>query len=285
MSAVNDCPYCGDMLISLVHAGNRHDAAEALMGATFESIKDPILRSQLSWVQAIAAPGENPLPPMPFTEEQIPELLASMMSMSDINRFSHVVMDGSPITASGKIQKIALRWFGAELKPTKVDSVKAGEALPLLPAADLPDDLAWAKPNPRIADAVARWLATVEREASKVITPAVRECVARNLANWQNEVMPLGLSWIDEEVAGLSGNDRAIARMTLILAKAPYRVTEEVVEPILSLKEQDFIRVLAWASYTASRRYITIIKERMDREQAPTRRPSRKERQVAEIAA
>src|SRR5262247_1823985 len=27
LSQVNDCPYCGDMLISLVHAGGNHDAA------------------------------------------------------------------------------------------------------------------------------------------------------------------------------------------------------------------------------------------------------------------
>ena len=164
MSEVNDCPYCGDMLISLVHAGKEHNAAEALMGSVYDSIEDPILRARLSWVQAIASSGEKPLPAMPFSGEQLPELLAAMMSMSDINRFSHVVMDGSPVNATGNIRKMALRWFGAELKPTKSDPVKAGKALSLLPAARLPDDLVWAKPNPRIADSIARWIAAVEHE-------------------------------------------------------------------------------------------------------------------------
>ena len=266
MSNINDCPYCGDMLISLVHAGNKHDAASALMDSQFDAIKDPILRSQLSWVHAIASPGENPLPAMPFTDDQLPELLASMMSMSDINRYSHVVMDGSPITATGNIQKLALRWFGTELKATKVNSARPGTTLSLLPAAELPEDLAWAKPNPRIADAVARWVAAVEREAGKVISPEVRECVKVNLANWHGEVMPLSARWVDKEVSTLTGNDQAIARLTLLLAKAPYQVSQNVVEPLLYLEEEDLIRVLAWASYIGSRRTITIIKEKIDRE-------------------
>jgi hypothetical protein len=33
--------------------------------------------------------------PVPFTTEEAPEAIAALMAMSDINRFSHVVMDGS----------------------------------------------------------------------------------------------------------------------------------------------------------------------------------------------
>ena len=95
--------------------------------------------------------------------------------------------------------------------------------------------------------------------------------------------MPLGTQWLDEEVATLHGNDRAIARLALLLAKAPYRVTEKTVEPVLHLAEEDFIRVLAWASCVASRRYIAIIKERLDRETARSHLAC-KERPVAEVA-
>ena len=66
-------------------------------------------------------------------------------------------------------------------------------------------------------------------------------------------------------------------------AKAPYRVTEKTVEPVLHLAEEDFIRVLAWASCVASRRYIAIIKERLDLETARPHR-ARRERHAAEVA-
>ncbi|MGC2194360.1 MAG: hypothetical protein WA628_06770 [Terriglobales bacterium] len=37
--------------------------------------------------------------PIPFAAEELPEAIAAVMAMSDINRFSHVVMDGSPVSA------------------------------------------------------------------------------------------------------------------------------------------------------------------------------------------
>jgi hypothetical protein len=61
---------------------------------------------------------------------------------------------------------------------------------------------------------------------------------------------------VDKEVEGLTGRDRAIARFALVLAKAPYQVDEALVGEILreDREETRFIRVLAWASFSAARR-------------------------------
>jgi hypothetical protein len=68
--------------------------------------------------------------------------------------------------------------------------------------------------------------------------------------------MPISRSWVDKEVEGLTGRDRAIARFALVLAKAPYQVDEALVGEILreDREETRFIRVLAWASFSAARR-------------------------------
>jgi hypothetical protein len=259
LSRVNDCPYCGDMLISLVHGGGKHAAASQIFSRRDEEIADPILRARLEWVKAVATPGSGLPADTPFTAEQLPEVLGSLLAMSHINRFSHVVMGGSPVNAPLGFQGIksaALRLFGAVLKTTTERPIQAGRALDLLPAAPLPDDLYWAEPNPRIAAAVSRWAAVVERESAGVLQPHVRHLVHANLQCWEGEPMPISRSWVDEEVAGLTGRDRAIARFSLVLAKAPYQVDEVLTGEVLrdDRDETRFVRLLAWASFSAARK-------------------------------
>ena len=266
LSQVNDCPYCGDMLISLVHAGGKHEAASYIFAENEAHISNSTLGKRLSWVKSVATPGTKMDTPVPFTAEQLPEAIAALMAMSDINRFSHVVMDGSPVSAPLGLQSVkaaALRLFGGELRATHVKALTPGRALRLLPPAPLPKDMQWATPNPRIADALARWAAVVELEASCAVSTEVREFVVHNLQHWDGALMPLSRSWVDSEVAALTGQDRAIARLALVLAKAPYQLDETLVEEVLreDRSEERFIRVLAWASFSGARRFAERIAE------------------------
>jgi hypothetical protein len=251
--------YCGDMLISLVHGGGKHEAASQIFSQRDEEIADPTLRARLEWVKAVATPGSQLPADTPFTAEQLPEVLGSLLAMSHINRFSHVVMGGSPVNAPLGFQGIksaALRMFGSVLKTTTERPIQPGRALDLLPPAPLPDDMYWAEPNPRVASAVSRWAAVVERESAGVVQPHVRNLVHDNLQSWEGEPMPISRSWVDDTVEGLTGRDRAIARFTLVLAKAPYQVDEALVGEVLrdDRDETRFIRLLAWASFSTARR-------------------------------
>jgi hypothetical protein len=62
---------------------------------------------------------------------------------------------------------------------------------------------------------------------------------------------------VEAEVQGLSGEDRAIARLALVVAKAPFQVDDKLVEEVLGedRDETRLIRVLAWASFSAARRF------------------------------
>lgn len=269
LSQINDCPYCEDMLVSLVHAAGEHDAAKEIFSqGEFDAAED-LLRQRLEWVRAVAAPGCTEMPTTPFTAEQLPEVFGTMMAMSDINRFSHVVMEDSPVVAPFGLRWLkayALRLFGNELVATRQLELEHGRALSLLPQAELPDDMAWARANSRVADAIARYTATVEREAAAIVAPRVRAVVATSLDSWQGEQMPLLPTWVDNEVAGLEGDDRAIASFAIQLAKAPYRVSEKLSEEILQIAgdEENFVRILAWASFTGARRFTQIMTAKVE---------------------
>jgi AhpD family alkylhydroperoxidase len=268
LSQENDCPYCEDMLVSLVHAGGEHKAAGDIFAQNGLDATDETLRKRLEWVRAIATPDLNDIPATPFTDEQVPEVLGTLMGMSDINRFSHVVMEDSPVAVPlglRTIKAFALRLFGNELEATRRIRLEPGRALPLLPAAPLPEDMAWAIPNPRVADALARWTATVEREAVSAISPLVRAVVASALDAWNGEQMPISRSWVNAELEGLDGEERAIAGLAIVLAKAPYQVDTKMADAVLKAAQDEahFIRILAWASFTGARRFTQLVAERI----------------------
>lgn len=259
LSRVNDCPYCGDMLVSLVHGGGKHEVASQILSRSEKQIADPTLRERLEWAKAVATPGSRLPAHTPFTAEQLPEVIGSLLAMSHINRFSHVVMGGSPVDAPLGLQGIksaVLRLFGSVLKTTTERRIQPGRALDLLPPAPLPDDMYWAEPNPRIAAALSRWAGVVERESIGVVPPHVRNLVHDNLLGWEGEPMPISRSWVDKEVERLPGRDRALVRFALVLAKAPYQVDETLVGEVRrgDGDEARFIRILAWASFSAARR-------------------------------
>jgi hypothetical protein len=266
LSQINSCPYCEDMLISLVHAGKAHTAANGIFARNRLQSLDATLRARLEWVSAIADFGRRDVPSTPFTEAQLPEVVASLMAMSDINRFSHVVMAVSPVSAPFGLRwakSALLRLFGAELQITKAKPLVPGKALDLLPPALLPGDMAWAKPNRRIAEAVARWAATVEREARQVVSSEVQRVVRRSLERWHGELMPLSRSWVESEIADLRGDERSIARLALVLTKAPYQVDTVLVDAVLGDNPDQvrFIRLLAWCSYVGARRFAACVAE------------------------
>ena len=195
---------------------------------------------------------------MPFTDEQLPEAISTIMAMNDINRFSHIVMDGSPVNAPFALQGIkqfALGIFGNELRTTHMQPLVPGRSFHLTPAAELPYDMRWATGNTRISMALAQWAATVENEASGVVPVEVRDFVHHNLQQWRFEPMPISRSWVDQELGELEGEARSIAKLALLLAKAAYQVDEKLVTEVMGpdADQERFIRILAWCSFTASR--------------------------------
>ena len=106
----------------------------------------------------------------------------------------------------------------------------------------------------RVADALARWVAAVDRESAEVISPDVRNVVLSRLADWQGEKMPISRSWVDRDVKGLKGEDYHIAKLVLVVSLASYQFDPSLVEALGSYHdEQRLIRILSFAAMSAAR--------------------------------
>ena len=264
LSYINNCPYCADMLVSLVHGSGDHSAASNILREEEEAVSNPLLRDRLTWVREYMTEGAEGNLEAPFTAEELPEAIGTLFALNYVNRFSHVVMNGSPVGTM--LKDTALRLFGYELRETTERPIEPGRSLDLLPPASIPEDLNWSRPNPRIADALARWGAAVDRESSKAISTQVRGVVQESLSEWRGETMPMSRKWVDKEVQHLSGEDREIAKLVLVVAKASWQFDESLLLAIMpdEVDEKRLIRILAFASYSAAKRLAQIAGEHLN---------------------
>src|SRR5262247_2428118 len=90
LSRVNDCPYCGDMLVSLVHGGGKHEAASQIFSRSEEEIADPILRERLEWVKAVAAGHDRDQSVQPRCDGRSAGESPSGLSANQVGGASHV---------------------------------------------------------------------------------------------------------------------------------------------------------------------------------------------------
>jgi oligoribonuclease (3'-5' exoribonuclease) len=67
--------------------------------------------------------------------------------------------------------------------------------------------------------------------------------------------MPISRNWVEQEVDGLDGNEHAIARLALVVAKASYQIDDGLVDEVLNYnpEQEQFLRILAWSTFTAAR--------------------------------
>ena len=57
--------------------------------------------------------------------------------------------------------------------------------------------------------------------------------------------------------------NRRNRRLAVVLAKAPYRVTDSMVRDVLGERDAErFLRILAWSSYAAARRFASLVAAR-----------------------
>lgn len=257
ISHYNDCPYCADMLVGMVHGEGNHESAVTLQKTQQEAVAAEDLRDEVRWALSTVDPqtewGGRP----PFEESELPEALGSIFAFGYVNRVTHVTMADSPIQAPfglRGVKRAGLRLFGGELREMAHRELEPGRALPLVEEAPLPDDLWWAKPNPRVADALARWVGAVERYAAPDLSPATRTFVEAELEGWGGERMPLSRGWVEEALEDLSEGGPAVARLALLVTKASHQVDDEVVRPVLEKKgEEGLLKVLAWSGMAATR--------------------------------
>lgn len=260
VSQINTCPYCVDAHIGLLHGAAEHDLADAILGAKTEQITDAEFRAITNWALATRTPESALLARPPFTAEQAPEIIGTALAYHFLNRMVSLFLSSSPLPVKGglpKFKKVALKLFGVSAGKSMVSkTAQPGDSLIFLPKAHLPDDFAWAQPNPDIAAAFAGFSALMETAGDETVPDPVRERVLQRLAHWRGEDMGLGCQWLEEATAGLPDSQQAMAHLVMLAAFAPYQANEKV---ILAFRKQytgdaELLAAASWASYAATRR-------------------------------
>lgn len=262
ISRLNRCPYCVDAHTLMLEASGERNAAQALATGKPGALRDERLREVVAWGAAHRSPGAAALSRPPFPPAQTGEMIGTAMAFHYINRLAHVFLPESPyplptVTHWAKrwIRKLAAGRFAALVSPRRVP----GESLALLEPVELPADLPWARGNPGVAGAFARYAAAVEAAVQGALPESVRESVLERLEAWDGSDPGLGgldARELDAALAGVPPEERGAGRFALLTALASYRVDDSVVAAYRARYPTDaqLLGAGAWVSYVSARR-------------------------------
>ncbi len=257
VSRINRCPYCVDAHTVMLNASSAHNSADAIIHYRDVSILDPAMRSIVKWAAATRSPGANVLLSPPFSQKDAPEIIGTALFFHYVNRMVTVLLSNTPLPSShpllkGFFKRIAGWFFSKAMHRSK----PLGASLELLPNSELPVDLIWAMGSPNIAGAFARFAAVINRAGIEYIPKDVRDRVVKYVHAWDGKDPRLGRLWVEEAMNGLDEKSKAIGRLVLLTALAPYQVDDEVVDAFAThnIGDDRLIGALAWGSFTAARR-------------------------------
>lgn len=233
VSEANDCPYCVEV----------HSATQDRVGRD----------AAPAWLD-----GSAPVP------TPVSEYVGVAVTFEYLNRMAHVFLPPSPFPPQTPTaaRRQGRKVLGRIAAPRGAAAVP-GAALPLLPDAPLPDDLSWA--DGVVSTALARATAAFDAAGSRSVAPAVQELVRQRVAanvtfpqsDGVNVTFPqsgpgLSRAWVDDAVAGLQPEQRPAGRLALLVAEAPFQVTDADVAAVGG-DQCALVELTAWAAWTAAR--------------------------------
>ncbi|MFV2114128.1 hypothetical protein ACFHW0_17545 [Micromonospora sp. LOL_025] len=254
VSESNRCPYCVEVH-GATAAGLLGDPG-GWLGAGIGGIGDPRLRALAEWARHSGDGSTARRRPPPFPAAHGPELIGVAVAFHYLNRMVSVFVQDSPLPPApagirAGVRRTAARIMGALARTGR----PPGRSLELLPPAPPEADLAWAVGQPHVAAAFARAGQAVHHAGRAALPEHVRRRILACLAD-PPPPEPGGGRWFDAAVAELAPAERPVARLALLTALAPYRVTDADVAACRDGGADDatLVTVTAWASLATARR-------------------------------
>ncbi len=253
LSEVNKCPYCEDFLLSLTHGANKNNVANSLRKNKMESIDDEATLRRLQWTKASITRNAAELDDPPFSPEELPEALGTLIVFNYTNKISDFTLNGSPVPVS--LRSGALKFFGMELQESSALDLEHGASLSLLPEATLPEEFHWVASNALIAESLSRWNHVVEEEIHHVLSSEAQQLIRDNLSTWQGGQAPLSRRWVEEEIKDLQGAEHDKARLVLLIAKASYQIDDGIIGQVTrhGVSEADLVRLGAFGAFMGAK--------------------------------
>lgn len=234
VSRANACPYCVEI----------HQAKLD----TLPAVPDGDRAAVLAWFAG--DPGR-------VAARDVPELAAVATAFHYLNRMVGLFLPASPLPerAPGPARDPLLRMVARAMRPAARAGLRPAASLDLLPPAPLPPDLAWAAERPGIAGALSRSLAALDAAVGPWLVEPVRHTVDRHVERHDGAAPGPGRAWLTEALAPLPPGQRPPAALALLIALAPYRVTDDDVRAFRTVFPSDrhLVALTSWAALRAAR--------------------------------
>lgn len=259
VSQINQCPYCVDVHVAMLHGLGAGDAARALSEDGAGAMDDDMQRA-VAWARATLTPGDTLLRNPPFPAAAAPRIIGTALLFHYLNRMVHLFLPPSPLpipASFGWLKRNAGTLFGRTVGRSIVTLVAGAAPFPLADeAADLPAEFAWAQADPRVAAAFALFAMVAAEAGAAHVDAEVRALVDAHLARWRGEAPGLGRAWAEQAVADLPVRQRPAGRLALLTALASYQVTDADITAFRAQDASDaaLVGATSWVSFRAMQR-------------------------------
>lgn len=255
VSKLNNCPFCVDAHSIMLGAMQAHCVAHALNHNRPDQLPERT-RAIVEWAASTGQLRSESLP-LPFSAEEAPEIIGTTLFYHYMNRIAIILLNDTPLPSSrrwlkGALSRIASWYFSIAARRVKVP----GASLALLPHAELPQDLAWAAANERLAGAWARFAHEVERLGQAALPAETMKFASEVIQKWEGGELRISRGAVEEAIQRLRPDERSCGRLVLLTALAPHDVDEKIIRDFAdpASEPEKLLGALSWASFSAARR-------------------------------
>ncbi len=195
--------------------------------------------------------------------EERSEINGTTVLFHYLNRVVNVFLDESPLPPLLRLRAWRPAWLrvgGWTFAPLAAERLVPGESLGFLPEAPLPPGLSWARGQPHLAGAFARFADALENAARTALPLDTRELVQRQISASSIASNENTEAWLSGATSGLPAHDRPLAILALLSAFASYRVTPQHIEVARANGADDatLVTTVAWAAFAMARKFGTV---------------------------
>jgi AhpD family alkylhydroperoxidase len=216
VSQANQCPFCVDAHTVLLHATGDHALAERLVRG--ERPENEEHARVLEWGKRTGVPTPA-TQPYPFPREHAPGYVGTALAFHFINRMVSALVSGGLMPANAQRLRCVRSLAGRSLSRTVRRTAVPGASLPLLDAPEPGEAPAWA--GDRAVGPAYAALLRAAMAGADLLDADDRDLVRERLWHWDGRHTGLELEGFPDR------RERPGARLALLAALAPYRITDE----------------------------------------------------------
>ncbi|MFI7423505.1 carboxymuconolactone decarboxylase family protein [Nonomuraea sp. NPDC049684] len=243
VSLANRCPFCVAAHTTLLHATGDHRLAETVAAGGVPA--DPGHAALLRWAKDRRVPA-------PFPADEAPAYVGTALTFHFVNRIASSLLTENLLPGNLQKSRLVRSVGGRAMSRTVRRELPPGAGLDVLAGLPTSPEPAWAAGTP-VGTAYATLMA-VAGAGGELLGEAARTAVTEAVAAWDGEHPPMG-DRLSGPLTGVPGEERPAARLALLAALAPYRVTDADVTAWrgAATTDEDLVRLVAFGAATATR--------------------------------